>query len=176
MSLDNELLATHRAWLGNLSDDQVGLVITAPALVRAQVHFDKSTLPELAQRFFQFLPNLGATTAREVSKIERTQDETALDPVIADVPAFLCDFLGWPRERLAGAPGGPELSPEFVVRLENFGDDRLEPSLVLLDPEGKPLVFVRIESPGTNLDKPIPEQGRRWVASPQARFERLLET
>ncbi len=176
MTPDSDLLFTHRAWLGNLAEEQVGLVVTAPALVRAQVHFDKTSLAELAQRFFQFLPDLSGKTARDVAKVQRTQDDSALDPVIAHCPEFLADFLGWPRERIAGTPDGPPVSPEFTVRLENFGDDRLEPSLVLLDAEDKPLVFVRLEAPGTHLDKPIPEQGRRWSASPQARFERLLDS
>ncbi len=130
MTTEQELFAAHRAWLGNLIEERVGLVVTAPALVRAQVYLDKTTLPELGQRFFSFLPNLSGKSARDVQKAQRTRDDAALDAVIEDVPAFLCDFLGWPRERLAGAPGGPALSTDLVVRLENFGDDTSNPPML----------------------------------------------
>ncbi|WP_437878393.1 Eco57I restriction-modification methylase domain-containing protein [Sorangium sp. So ce513] len=169
---EQELAQAHRGWLGNLTEEHVGLVVTVPALLAAQAYFDKSELPELQQRFLELVPPLAdKKTAREVQKALRARAGDDDDLVLDDPVALLTGLLGWPIERLAGAPGGPPL-PDLTVRLTDFGDDRIEPTYALLDPNGAPLVLVRIED--VDLDRPLPAIGHRWAASPETRFERLL--
>lgn len=179
MASEQELLASHRGWLGNLVGEQVGLVVTAPALVRAQAFIDTSALPALQQRFLALVPALAGKSAVDLRRARRAGEDDD-DLRVEDFPALFCDLFEWPLDRLAGAPGGPPL-PDLVVRLDSFGDDRLEPTYALLEtsPEGaaeapRPLLLVRVEALGTDLDKPLPEASRRWAASPEARFERLL--
>jgi hypothetical protein len=169
---EQELAQAHRGWLGNLTEEHVGLVVTVPALLAAQAYFDKSELPELQQRFLELVPPLAdKKTARDVQKALRARAGDDEDLVLDDPVALLTGLLGWPIERLAGAPGGPPL-PDLTVRLPDFGDDRIEATCALLAPSGAPLVLVRIEE--VDLDRPLPAIGHRWAASPEARFERLL--
>ncbi len=175
MISEQELLAAHRGWLGNLVEEQVGLVVTAPALVRAQAFIDKSALPELHLRFLALLPALAGKTAREVSRVRKgSRDDEGL--TLDNSLGLLTDLFGWPLSRLAGAPSGPPL-PDLAVRLDGFPEDRLEPTWALLDRDDSlsPLVLVRVEPPGTDLDRSLPEHRKRWTASPEARFERLLQ-
>ncbi|WP_437718152.1 DNA methyltransferase [Sorangium sp. So ce448] len=169
---EQELAQAHRGWLGNLTEEHVGLVVTVPALLAAQAYFDRSELPELQQRFLELVPPLAdKKTAREVQKALRARAGDDEDLVLDDPVALLTGLFGWPIERLAGAPGGPPL-PDLTVRLPDFGDDRIEASYALLAPSGGPLVLVRVEE--VDLDRPLPAIGHRWAASPEARFERLL--
>ncbi|WP_437552937.1 DNA methyltransferase [Sorangium sp. So ce367] len=178
MATEKELLSFHKGWIGELTAEHVGLVVTAQALVRAQAYFDRNVLAELHQRFLALVPDLAGQTTRKAERAQRNAGDDA-DPQIADISALFTDLFEWPRDRIAGAHGGPPL-PELVVRLDNFGDDRLEPTYALLDTppaDGSPptpLVLVRVEPPGTDLDRPLSEAGRRWAASSEARFERLL--
>jgi hypothetical protein len=169
MASEQELYAAHRAWLGNLTEEHVGLVVTVPALLAAQAFLDRSELPELHQRFLALIPALSGLPARKLAKAVREEGAVVLD----DPLALLTSLCGWPIERLAGAPGGPPL-PDLTVRLPDFGDDRLEPTHALLGDDGAPLVLVRIEDTDTDLDRPISDAKDRWSASPEARFERLL--
>jgi hypothetical protein len=176
MISEQELLAAHRGWLGNLVEEQVGLVVTAPALVRAQASIDKSTLPELQLRFLAHLPALAGKTTREINRVRKGKGQGEETVTLEDPLGLVTDLFGWPLSRLAGAPSGPPL-PDLAVRLDDFPEDRLEPTWVLLgsDASEPPVLLVRVEETGTDLDRSLPEHRKRWTASPEARFERLLQ-
>jgi hypothetical protein len=176
MISEQELLAAHRGWLGNLVEEQVGLVVTAPALVRAQASIDKSALPELQLRFLSHLPALAGKTTREINRVRKGKGQGDETVTLEDPLGLVTDLFGWPLSRLAGAPSGPPL-PDLAVRLDDFPDDRLEPTWVLLgsDASDPPVLLVRIEETGADLDRSLPEHRKRWTASPEARFERLLQ-
>lgn len=150
----------HKAWLGLLQP--VGLVVSPPALTRAQVVPDANIAP-VQQR-------LEAACERPPSILAEP------DPQLLDFPRFAADVLGWQLEDLAGAPGGPPLPPALSVHLPNFGDT-LTPDYVALDPfaDDAPLLLVSTVDRGLPLDAPLPDElNPGWQASPQARLERLL--
>lgn len=150
----------HKAWLGLLQP--VGLVVSPPALTRAQVVPDANIAP-VQQR-------LEAACERPPSILAEP------DPQLLDFPRFAADVLGWQLEDLAGAPGGPPLPPALSVHLPNFGDT-LTPDYVALDPfaDDAPLLLISTVDRGLPLDAPLPDElNPGWQASPQARLERLL--
>jgi hypothetical protein len=125
--------------------------------------------------------------------------------------ALFGGVLGWPADRVAGAPGGAPLPGELSVSLRD-GETLLEPTWAVLSPPQAGLgrgtseaggggrseaeagtdpstiaarrspspselgedyqLLVRIEAPGTDLDRRGALDG--WEATPQQRFERLL--
>lgn len=98
-----------------------------------------------------------------------TRDE----PAVANPLAFLQSVLGWPVNRIAGAPGGPSL-PELATLALPELDTVLSADLALIDTraEDRVLLLVRTEDAGTDPDARGVLDG--WEASPQQRFERLL--
>lgn len=98
-----------------------------------------------------------------------TRDE----PSVANPLAFLQSVLGWPVNRIAGAPGGPSL-PELATLALPELDTVLSADLALIDTraEDRVLLLVRTEDAGTDPDSRGVLDG--WEASPQQRFERLL--
>jgi hypothetical protein len=148
---------THTAWLGLIQP--VGLVVSPPALLQAQVVPDRNVYP-LQQA------------------LEAVVDRPAGDdgePLLLDVPRFFTEVLGWAAADLAGAPGGPALPDALCVPLVDHGET-LRPNFVALDGmgDGRALLLVHVLAPRTELDAPPPDTAHGWVASPQARFERLL--
>ena len=99
------------------------------------------------------------------------RETAAVAKALAGDPwALFGGVLGWPAERVAGAPGGPPLPDALAVSLRD-GETLLEPTWAVLGVNGYQLL-VRIEAPGTDLDKRGALDG--WEATPQQRFERLL--
>lgn len=153
----------HKAWLGLVQP--VGLVVSPPALIKAQVVLDKNVIP--VQQAFQ------AVVVRPASVFGDA------DPVLLDFPRFATEVLGWSPGDLAGGPGGPPLADALAVALPDYGET-LRPSYAVVDgmAEGKVLLLVQVVDRGLSLDKPPPEDARKggmtWPASPQARLERLL--
>ena len=74
-----ELLA-HLEWLGYIQP--VGLVVSAPALLNAQAHINRNTVPE-HRRFLAVLP-------------KDEKDEPIAE--IADFQTFVQSVFGWERE------------------------------------------------------------------------------
>ncbi len=144
----------HQEWLGYLQPS--GLVVSATALVAAQAFPQKNIIPE----------------QQKLLELVGENDPASLD----DFPRFTREFLGWEAGDLAGGPSGPEL-PEILERaLPEYGET-LRPSYAVPDPENPDswLLLVRIEPRILDLDKAAEgEAERRWNASPQLRFERLL--
>jgi hypothetical protein len=153
---------SHKAWLGLVQP--VGLVVSPPALIKAQVVLDKNVIP-LQQAL------LGVV-------VQPASVHGDADPVLLDFPRFAFEVLGWAPEDLAGAPGGPRLPDALAVALPDYGET-LRPTFAVVDgmAEGKTLLLVQVVGCGLSLDKvPSPTDNAHagWNASPQARFERLL--
>jgi len=154
----------HKAWLGLVQP--VGLVVSAPALIKAQVVLDKNVVP--VQQALQAVVVQPASVFGDA------------DPTLLDFPRFATEVLGWPLADLAGAPGGPPLPDALAVALPDYGET-LTPSYAALDTmsagaDAKVVLLVQMVESGVSLDKPPAEDARAkgWPASPQARLERLL--
>src|SRR6478736_87652 len=150
----------HKAWLGLVQP--VGLVVSPPALIKAQVVLDKNVI------------QIQQALLRVVCQPTSVGDDA--DPVLLDFPRFATEVLGWSLVDLAGASGGPHLPDVLAVALPDYGET-LRPTYAALDAmaEGKVLLLVQLAERGINLNKPPSENARTgWQASPQARFERLL--
>jgi hypothetical protein len=156
LSFDPERLA-HKLWLGLVQP--VGLVVSPPALIRAQVVPDG---------------NVGALQQVLLAVTAPASRYDDADRVLRDFPRFAYEVLGWAREDLAGAPGGPPLPEALCVALPTYGET-LRPDYVAIDgfAGGVPLLLIQ-QVPAGGLDKAPDDRGARWAASPHDRFERLL--
>jgi hypothetical protein len=186
MARDNET-RTHRAWLGYLQP--VGLVVSPPALVKAQV------VPGNVIELQQTLRGL-VTPAADVADAADATDARFLDSgsCIRDLPRFFEKILGWNLAYLAGGPadaGCPPLPEHIELVLPDYGET-LRPTYAVPDPDFGPdfgpdpdsgpgapdaarwLMLVSEWPAGTDLDQPAAAGDRAWHASPQARLERLL--
>lgn len=128
-------------WIGYLQP--VGLVVAPAALAR-----------------------IGAWPAPQ-----HARDGAAVAEALAtgDPWRFFHDILGWPAERVAGAPGGPPLPDTLRIAFPEQ-DTLLEPHGAVLAGDGTPQLLVRIEH--VILDRRATLDG--WEATAQQRFERLL--
>ena len=157
---DPELRA-HRDWLGLLQP--VGLVVSPPALVRAQA-VPSRNVAELQQEL--------------LSVVERAPGSESVtdEPALANLPAFFQTVLGWSLDDIAGASGGPPLPDGLQLVLSDF-NETLRPTYVVVDSmgDGSPLMLVQAVPRGTALDETPDDDSRTgWSASPQAKLERLL--
>lgn len=153
---DEQLLEAHREWLGYVQP--VGLLVAAPALVARGIHPDK---------------NIAPLQARLAEAVAVDSDDR---PFVADLPVFAQGFLGWQSGDLAGAEGGSALPETLGANLIEYGES-LQPTYAIPQAGSSATgwqMLVRVEAAGTDLDRDIEDDGRRWVASPHARFERLL--
>ena len=109
---DPELRA-HKDWLGLLQP--VGLVVSPPALVRAQA-VPSQNVAELQQKFLSVVEHPPGS--------ESDTDEAAL----TNLPAFFQTVLGWSLDDIAGASGGPPLPDGLELVLPDF-NETLRPDL-----------------------------------------------
>ncbi|MBI4586021.1 MAG: N-6 DNA methylase [Planctomycetes bacterium] len=166
MTRDPELKA-HLEWLGYLQP--VGLVVSPPALLDAQAHIDRNVVPDHG-RFLEWVE-----TVRLVHSVEVK--------VVKDLPGFLCDVLNWEARDLHGGPGTGPLPSDLEVVLPEYGET-LRPTYAVPRFEkaeeakgnggGRWILLIQEIETGSDLDLPAETDERRWPASPQARFERLL--
>ncbi len=154
-------LRIHRDWLNTLQP--VGLVVSAPALVAAQVFPDRNITAK-QQTLRSLLP--------------------PLSPTPPDLLTVLREVLGWPIDDgtlVGGRSGGPPVPPELSVPLPEFGET-LRPSYAVRNLYCQPgdadspawALLIQTLLPRTSFDDPGAEEYRRWHASPQVRLERLL--
>ena len=146
----------HQSWIGLVQPR--GLVVSAPALVKAAMLPKKDVVAEQALL------------------VELLYTSPEGDVVLDDFPTVADRLLGWDIEDLAGAPGGPTLPVDLTVALTDY-HDTLAPTYALRDPMGDEqrwLLLVQVVTTGATLDKPLGDRDVGWHASPQARFERLL--
>lgn len=160
--LDPEILA-HLEWLGFVRPE--GLVVSAPALVRAGAILDRRDVE--GQRL------LRACTE------ERTFDpkEGPL-PWLPDFRAFAERVLGWSfsPKGYAGTADSP-IPSELEVPLPDYGET-LRPDFAVREPDpqnGAPpwQLLVTLLGPAENLDRPV-RKGGQLEASAHGRMERLL--
>jgi hypothetical protein len=84
----------------------------------------------------------------------------------------IAEILGWPADRVAGAPGGPDMPDSLRYHLAE-SDTLLEPNLAVALPEATGWqLLVRHEAAGIGPDTRGALPG--WEATPHQRFERLL--
>ncbi|MBI5764263.1 MAG: N-6 DNA methylase [Planctomycetes bacterium] len=156
MAQDPEILA-HLEWLGFVQP--VGLVVSIPALTQAQAYVNKNIIPD-HQRFLACMP----------------EDERA-DRRITDFPTFTRTVLGWEAADLLGTPDGGPVPDSLEVALPEYGET-LKPTYAVREFDkggnGTWLMLIQELRSGADLDKADESDDRRWQASPEARFERLL--
>jgi hypothetical protein len=160
--LDPEILA-HREWIGFVRP--TGLVVSAPALVRAGAILDRRD-PE-GQRL------LSACVE------ERTFDpKEGPVPYLPDFRRFAESVLGWSfsPKGYAGTPECP-IPTELEVPLQGYRETLL-PDLAVREIEPKDgaspwQLLVRILDPGENFDRVVRSSGD-FEASAHGRMERLL--
>jgi hypothetical protein len=104
-----------------------------------------------------------------VAELLRPDDEGG--PALSDAWSFVERILGWPKARVAGAPGGPAL-PEDLCKVLPEYDTVLEPHWAVAGLDGEWQLLARVEAPGTSPDARGALAG--WEATPHQRFERLL--
>ncbi len=160
MAVDNAI-RNHQAWIGYLQPD--GLVVSAAALVDAQVFLDQNLLP-IQQRFLPF-----------TQVVELNESEVV---AVTDFPAFVREFLEWPADYLAGLDPARPLPDDLSVPLPEF-NETLTPSFALRDLKPKDatnpwLLLAKVLPFGDDLDAAATGKEAQWSASPSRRFERLL--
>ena len=159
MAKDPAILA-HQEWLGYVQPS--GLVVSIPALIEARAYVNRNISPD-HQRFLSALP-----TDRDGEPV----------PEIANFPEFARSVFGWAPEDLYGAPGASALPETLEAPLPAYGET-LRPTYALhdfqpADPTREWILLIEVLPAGTDLDSVAVMEARRWQASPQARFERLL--
>jgi len=157
---DPELRA-HKDWLGLLQP--VGLVVSPPALVKAQA-VPSQNVAELQQQLLSVVEHPPGS--------ESVTDE----PALSNLPAFFQTVLGWSLDDIAGASGGPPLPEGLELVLPDF-NETLRPTYVAVDSmgDGRPLMLIQAVTRDTELDKTPGDDGcTGWFVSPHAKLERLL--
>jgi hypothetical protein len=159
MAKDPAILA-HQEWLGYVQPS--GLVVSIPAMIEARVYVNRNISPD-HQRFLSALP-----TDRDGEPV----------PEIANFPEFARSVFGWAPEDLYGAPGASALPETLEAPLPAYGET-LRPTYALhdfqpTDPAREWILLIEVLPGETDLDSVAALEARRWQASPQARFERLL--
>ena len=174
--LDPEILA-HLEWLGFVRP--TGLVVSAPALVRAGAILDRRDVE--GQRLLTDCLAHGvgpeADRVRE-SAASYTTDTLRTEPCLPDFRVFAESVLGWSfsPKAYAGTAESP-IPPELEVPLPDYGET-LRPDIAVreLEPrEGASAwqLVVRILEPGQDLDRVVREDGH-LEASAHGRMERIL--
>ncbi len=160
--LDPAVVA-HLEWLGFVQP--VGLVVSAPALVRAGAILDSRDAE-------------GQTLLRSCIEEREFDRESGPTPFISDFEEFASTVLGWSfsPNGYSGTAAEP-IPPELEVPLPDYGET-LRPDFAVreLDPkEGAApwQLLVRVLQPGTDLDRVSAAKGK-LEASPHGRMERLL--
>jgi hypothetical protein len=154
MATDPQIEA-HREWIGWVQPE--GLVVSPAALCDAQAYVDRNVTTEQMK-----LQELLET---------RTVDDHDIE-VLPSLRRFLEDVLGWRPNDLQSPPD------DLCVVLPEYGET-LRPTWAVPAPEHRNgqaswLVLVQDLTAGTDLDAVAEMDARRWQASPQVRFERLL--
>lgn len=157
MAIDPEILR-HKEWLGFLQP--VGLVVSPPALVKAQAVVDRNVI-DLQQTLQSVVSN---------DPIPSINSETAW---IADFSKFATEVLGWQAGDLVEAA---ELPKELEISLPDYGEI-LSPSYGVPNADGNGyLMLIKLIPTGRGMDEidADGEAGKGWQVSFQAKFERLL--
>jgi hypothetical protein len=162
----NAELQAHRDWIGALQP--VGLVVSAPALFAAGAFPDRNVLEKRNALLSLILPRGAKETDKEFAKRK---------PTPVRFPALAREVLGWKAGKLFGAADGPPVPESLDLVLAAF-NETLRPTYAVAAPkedEAEWLMLIQELPDGVALDVAPEESGsKRWQASPQVRFERLL--
>jgi hypothetical protein len=137
-------------WIGNVQP--IGLVLAAPVLARHGLNPAEQTRAD----------------SEAVRALLSADDD---GPGLPDPWAFFAQILGWRPSQVAGAPGGPALSADLSVPVEESDTD-LTPHWAVTDPENSWQILVRIEESGVEPETRRALKG--WEATPHQQLERLL--
>ena len=96
----------HKQWMGFLQPD--GLVVSSAVLVEEQVVVEQTRARLFQQQLLDHLETPPASAS----------DGTLRYPPFVTLAR---EVFEWPLEFLEGAPGGPPLSEDLVVRLDDLG-------------------------------------------------------
>ncbi len=168
---DPQVLA-HQEWLGFVQPTRLlastpppGLVVSAPALVRAGVILNRRDAE-------------GQRLLRECVEERALAPGSEAEPIVADFAAFAKRVLAWSfsARDYAGGDGAP-IPPELELALPEYGET-LRPDFAVREPQpaegAQPWqLLVRVLDPGEDLDREVRERGR-LEASAHGRMERLL--
>lgn len=119
MATDLDILR-HKEWLGLLQP--VGLIVSPPALTKAQAVIDQSTLVDLQERLQMVI----STT------LPHRKDEAIA--WIENFPVFTQQVLGWQDKDLVGATEQAVIPDQLTVVLPNYGET-LRPTYAVRDPD-----------------------------------------
>jgi hypothetical protein len=156
----DESLRKHKEWLGYLQP--VGLVVSPPALADADCHVNMDVAGEF-QRF---------VAGTEAKRLPDSGDSVG---VVKDLKSTLLDVFGWQATDLV--PADDSRAADLVVPLREYGETIRPTYAVLEDPKAQPPTWAMLvqEIPlGQPFDVVAEGDSRKWQATPQARFERLL--
>lgn len=177
MAKSDPRILAHLEWLGYVRP--MGLVVSAPALVRAGAILDQHDSE--GQRLLRECLNSGngpAGHVRETGPLYGGSDQDT-DPQIGDFRKFAASVLGWrfSPKGYAGTPEAP-IPPELEISLPETGD-MLRPDYAVreLEPkDGEPSwqLLVRILPASEDFD--VAARGGRLDLSPHSRMERLLRS
>jgi hypothetical protein len=137
-------------WIGNVQP--IGLVMAATVLARHGLNPAEQTRAD----------------SEAVRALLSGDDD---GPALPDPWAFFAQILDWRATQVAGAPGGPALSADLSVRVEE-SDTELTPHWAVSDPDKGWQILIRIERPGVDPEARGALEG--WEATPHQRLERLL--
>ena len=137
---------SHQEWIGYVQP--VGVVVSTPALLEAGAAINRSSVP-LQREFLNVLSQDG--------------DGNTV-PQLTDFPRFATEVLKWRPDDLA------EPDESLTTTVPGY-DEVLRPDYIVKDGDTPLLLISRTDSDFDTVPTPEP---RRWHASPQARFERLL--
>ncbi len=142
----NPIENSHQEWLGYVQP--VGIVVSIPALVSAGASIDRNFVP-LHREFLSILPQDG--------------DSHAI-PKLYDFEGFVTKVLDWVVSDLS-APD------ESLTLLVPGYEEIIHPDYVVKDGDTTILLICKT---GADFDLVPPPEQRKWHASAQVRFERLL--
>lgn len=156
-------IQAHLDWISYIQP--VGLVVAAPALVRAGAILERSDAE-------------GQQLLRALVEERVFAGEKESTPWLPDFRAFATSVLGWSfsPKGYAGTADSP-IPPEIEVTLPDY-NETLRPDFAVREPElqnGHPAwqLLVRIVEPGQDFDRPVRGDGH-LEASAHGRMERLL--
>ena len=153
--LRQSLIFAHQEWIGFVQP--VGLVVAPTVMVDAQVVPDRNISGR--QREFRDL-------------LQEAESGVTARWNVRDIRQLFVNWLGWEEGDLVDVDNHREeleiSLPELQVVLSaTWAVPELD------EPDVKWMMLIRVEEPGTDLDKP-PELKGAWNATRHERFERLL--
>jgi len=154
MATNNYSLEKHKEWLGYLQ--QVGLVVSPLALVKAQAYPNKN-ISKFQMKFLNFIK------------------ENDKGKYIEDLKEVLIDTFDWTGKDLISPS---DFQDEYDFYLKEY-DEVLSPDFIVKDSDKQEdghyatIILIKSYELGTCLDSKIAND-KKWDASPQIKFERLL--